>query len=104
MRTDKGYSNLRYFSRRKDAGMMGVFYNHVLTQRQQKNVETILFKSGDDGYNAIKLPNGEILFHREFLEATFKKAVSVYASTVDMSISSSLAFKALGEVLELRGA
>lgn len=104
MRTDKGYSNLRYFSRRKDAGMMGVFYNHVMTPEQQKDIEAILFKYGDNGYNAIKLPNGEILFHREFLEESFRQAVSIYASKCDMSISSSLAFKALGEVLELRGA
>ncbi|UNI71895.1 ABC transporter permease subunit [Aeromonas phage vB_ AhaP_PT2] len=93
--------NLRYFARRKDTGMAGVWYTHCANKDQKHNIFTVLRTIAKTQRN--DLYKGEVPsvitepFDVFFLEKHFVHVVKSFVKVNEVSVTSDLLVKLLKE-------
>lgn len=90
-----------YFARRKDTGMMGVWFTHCATEYQKTRICARLADKAIKGGNLILVENGNLLdarFKVSFLEDNFVATVREYVRDTANSVSLDLTLKTLQEV------
>lgn len=79
-----GYLHLNNFSHRKDSGILGSFYERVMTPTMQREIEdTLKYKAMDEDLMSpqrfprvhYKHAHGALRFRKEWLKANFPDAV-----------------------------
>lgn len=90
-----------YFARRKDTGMMGVWFTHCATKYQQERICWRLTDKAIAGGHPVFSANSDVLDNRfkvSFLEDNFVATVREYVRDTANSVSLDLTLKTLQEV------
>ncbi|QOC54744.1 hypothetical protein [Aeromonas phage T7-Ah] len=90
--------NLRYFARRKDTGMAGVWYTHCATEDQKRNIFIVLRSLAKTSNHKGVIPSVITEpFDVYFLEKHFVHVVKSFVKVNDVSMTTDLLLKLLHE-------